>query len=1240
MATARTLGLGFAPANGEWTGLERRMIDPLDRTPAAGAALADPKPAPDPFSIGVVIPARNAEATIEATLDSLLAQTHAAWRAIIIDDGSTDRTREVAQAYAARDPRFTVVEGPARGVSAARNLGISLVEEPWLMFLDSDDTILPEMMGRLIGRLRDAPAADAAHCAWTYTDWDGAVIGTSRCEVDDVDLFPILSTYCVFAIHTCIVRTSIVTAVGGFDESLRTSEDFDLWQKIARTGARFLKVSDELSIYRMRRQASWFDPAPFAADALKVVRRGHAADPRLPQDLVAAEHAGGAPAENLPHAELGIVLYASAIAAARGADARPLLDLVDRGKIQYVEPAAVADALRKAVPLVHCLPRTAWPQLWPEVEPTVTAFCEAIEERFNLPRFAAKARNEIEKSVIAEMAAALPLEERKTRIIHMGANAALYVEVTEPLHDLPAPGVERMVCAVHCQGKLMGELALPVCGGAVSAAGLSDAIAQNFAWALLEASLSRSVYPGLERVKEGGGWTIKRGGATLAADVGAPEGGELHSRIGWTVMAQEVLGLPDWTLEKINNPQAQPSGDAGLRRPAARMNFVELTEPIPTLTGASGEVEVMGTIGGAPLVLTRLAVQGGEVAGSAIRAALLDRAKFELLLLTVREGVLGWALDDPTPLHQRLRQRAQARRNREPPAFELIAGSLEPEAAALFARYFGSIASAGEGSLIVVGGPPHVLPGTPAARRCDLPPEALDDILSSLAPGQPAMRLGQGPARRAIYLPEFRAHEEASPSKPWADLKAYFEDLFQQEDPWNYTSPYEQTKYEQTLDAIPRKTYARALEVGCAEGHFTAQLAPRVKSLVAADISPTALARAAVRCKGAGEVSFLQLDLTKDEPPGGFDLIVCSEVLYYMGDRDGLKAATRKLIEALAPGGLLVAAHANLVADAPNECGFDWDLPYGAKVIGETFASSGKLVFQSEVRTPLYRIQVFRRKTLFDKVAGKLHRSAPAIVQARLGQLDEDVERYVLWEGRPARDESITTSRLPILMYHRVAPAGPEPLDQWRLTPEAFDEQLAYLKAEGYETVSFAEWRAARRASTPLPGKRVLITFDDGFADFEEYALPVLQKHGFSATIFMPTDLIGHAAIWDSWAGEPLKLMDWDAARRLQAAGIEFGSHAASHPRLTEVSPAQVVAEAYRSRGALQRELGIVADSIAYPFGDFDPAVVRLTAAASYGHAVTTRDCRSNLDEGDLVLSRVEVSGLQPMSRFIANLNA
>ena len=74
------------------------------------------------MAVSVIIPARNAAATIAETLDSLLAQTHPHWQAIVIDDGSTDDTRRIAKAYAARDSRLRVIKGRGRGVSAARNM--------------------------------------------------------------------------------------------------------------------------------------------------------------------------------------------------------------------------------------------------------------------------------------------------------------------------------------------------------------------------------------------------------------------------------------------------------------------------------------------------------------------------------------------------------------------------------------------------------------------------------------------------------------------------------------------------------------------------------------------------------------------------------------------------------------------------------------------------------------------------------------------------------------------------------------------------------------------------------------------------------------------------------------------------------------------------------------------------------------------------------------------------------------
>jgi glycosyltransferase involved in cell wall biosynthesis len=89
--------------------------------------------------ISVVVPARNAEATLAQTLESLLAQTIQDWEAFVVNDGSTDGTAAVIEAYVARDRRFSAIAGPGKGVANARNLGISAARGKWLHFLDSDD---------------------------------------------------------------------------------------------------------------------------------------------------------------------------------------------------------------------------------------------------------------------------------------------------------------------------------------------------------------------------------------------------------------------------------------------------------------------------------------------------------------------------------------------------------------------------------------------------------------------------------------------------------------------------------------------------------------------------------------------------------------------------------------------------------------------------------------------------------------------------------------------------------------------------------------------------------------------------------------------------------------------------------------------------------------------------------------------------------------------------------------------
>ena len=129
----------------------------------------------------------------------------------------------------------------------------------------------------------------------------------------------------------------------------------------------------------------------------------------------------------------------------------------------------------------------------------------------------------------------------------------------------------------------------------------------------------------------------------------------------------------------------------------------------------------------------------------------------------------------------------------------------------------------------------------------------------------------------------------------------YFERLYARDpDPWRFaTSEYERDKYAATLAALPPRRFERGFEIGCSIGVLTRQLSERCDALLAVDVSDIALDQARERCPGA---SFANMDLRSEWPEGQFDLILFSEVLYYLG-LDGIRRVARHTVESLAPGG-------------------------------------------------------------------------------------------------------------------------------------------------------------------------------------------------------------------------------------------------------------------------------------------------------------------------------------------------
>jgi peptidoglycan/xylan/chitin deacetylase (PgdA/CDA1 family) len=229
---------------------------------------------------------------------------------------------------------------------------------------------------------------------------------------------------------------------------------------------------------------------------------------------------------------------------------------------------------------------------------------------------------------------------------------------------------------------------------------------------------------------------------------------------------------------------------------------------------------------------------------------------------------------------------------------------------------------------------------------------------------------------------------------------------------------------------------------------------------------------------------------------------------------------------------------------------------------------------------------------------------------------------------------------VPILMYHSISrQAGPR-FRECVVSPERFAEQMAYLARGGYTPVTVSQLVRARSAGdSGLPDRPVVLTFDDGYADFYTEALPVLRKHGFAATLYVATGFVGGTSRWLRREGETRRAMlNWSQLTELRDSGIECGAHTQTHPHLDTLPPAEARAEIQRSKSMLEDRLGQAVSSFAYPFGHFDRRVRELVQAAGFSSACAVTPRLSPTADDPFALPRVMVHGGPNLAAFAAGL--
>lgn len=223
--------------------------------------------------VSIVIPARNAEATLGATLDSVAAQGGVRVEVIVVDDGSTDRTRAIATQHAVA-PR--VIASPRPGVSAARNAGFAASTGDAVVFLDADDLLRPGALERRVRALESA-GHDTIVVAGHVELADGAERPARTKPELGSDPRDALLRSNRLAVHAALTRRELLGRVPGpFDEELTVYEDWALWLRLALLGAGFLVIDVADCVYRIRSAGMTTDRPRARASAVRVMQKARA----------------------------------------------------------------------------------------------------------------------------------------------------------------------------------------------------------------------------------------------------------------------------------------------------------------------------------------------------------------------------------------------------------------------------------------------------------------------------------------------------------------------------------------------------------------------------------------------------------------------------------------------------------------------------------------------------------------------------------------------------------------------------------------------------------------------------------------------------------------------------------------------------------------------------------------------------------------------------------------------------
>ncbi|KIL39148.1 polysaccharide deacetylase [Gordoniibacillus kamchatkensis] len=214
-----------------------------------------------------------------------------------------------------------------------------------------------------------------------------------------------------------------------------------------------------------------------------------------------------------------------------------------------------------------------------------------------------------------------------------------------------------------------------------------------------------------------------------------------------------------------------------------------------------------------------------------------------------------------------------------------------------------------------------------------------------------------------------------------------------------------------------------------------------------------------------------------------------------------------------------------------------------------------------------------------------------------------------------------------MLNYHSI---DIDPDSTLTLAPDKLAAQMEHLAKEGYTPLSLGDFTAIIEKRKPAPPKPVLLTFDDGYADNYEQAMPVLKRYGFPATVFISPGVVGQDDYY----------LNWEQVKEMREAGWDIQPHGMTHPHLPELSKEQQKKEITEARRQIEEQLGTTADIFCYPYGEFNKQTLAILKEGGFRYAFTIEQGVASSSQPPLQLKRIYVNGKESLAAWSKKLAA